>query len=106
MQLPNLLTEKVSEWRTAGYPHDDFPAIAEILEWLAVASHGELRFLRTPQVRVLETFWYMRLSGMKVPTRPRLPSRWLPRKLIERFFWGSSQLGRVVLGRDAPFWRI
>ena len=32
MQLPNLLTEKVSEWRAAGYRHDDFPAIAEILE--------------------------------------------------------------------------
>lgn len=61
MQLPNLLTEKVSGWRTAGYPHDDFPAIAEILEWLAGAGQDQPRFLRTPQVRALETYWYMRL---------------------------------------------
>ena len=59
MQLPNLLTEKVSEWRAAGYPRDDFPAIAEILEWLAGTGHDQHRFLRTPQVRALETYWYM-----------------------------------------------
>jgi hypothetical protein len=61
MELPQRIGEKVAEWRTTGYPHGDYPAIAEILEWLAGRDRGEPPFLRSPQVLALETYWYLRL---------------------------------------------
>lgn len=61
MQLPQLLAEKVSAWRAAGYPQEQYPAIAEILDWLSGRGAGQPRFLRIPQVRALETYWYLRL---------------------------------------------
>lgn len=61
MQLPQHLAEKVAGWRTAGYPHEQFPAIAEILDWLSGRDAGQPPFLRIPQVRALETYWYLRL---------------------------------------------
>lgn len=80
MQLPKLLTEKVFGWRAASYPHDDFPAIAEILEWLGGEGHGQPRFLRTPQVRAIETYWYMRLvertPGIFDLYRDLIPKKW------------------------------
>lgn len=61
MQLPQRLAEKTHAWCAAGYPHDDYPAIAEILEWLSGRDAGQPPFLRLPQVRALETYWYLRL---------------------------------------------
>lgn len=61
MQLPQHLAEKVAGWCTAGYPHEQFPAIAEILDWLSGRDAGQPPFLRIPQVRALETYWYLRL---------------------------------------------
>jgi type III restriction enzyme len=43
------------------YPSADYPAIAEIFEWAQEAETGESRFLRNPQLRALETYWYLRL---------------------------------------------
>ena len=45
---------------SAGYPHPDYPAIGEILEWAANPEGAGFR-LRVPQVRALETYWYLRL---------------------------------------------
>lgn len=61
MQLPHQLSENVAAWRTSGYPHDGYPEIAEILEWLAGTDLGQPRFLRIPQVHALEAYWYLRL---------------------------------------------
>jgi hypothetical protein len=33
MQLFEALALHVAAWREEGYKHDEFPAIAEILEW-------------------------------------------------------------------------
>lgn len=52
---------KVDAWKAEGYPCADFPAIAEILEWARDDQTGNLRFLRRPQLRALETYWYLRL---------------------------------------------
>lgn len=62
MQLPQLLTEKVSAWRTSGYGQEQYPAIAEILDWASGSEAGLPPFLRIPQVRALETYWYLRLQ--------------------------------------------
>lgn len=61
MQLPRLIAEKLAGWRAAGYPHERYAAIAEILDWLSGRDAGQPPFLRIPQVRALETYWYMRL---------------------------------------------
>jgi len=54
--MPNLferLAERVAKWRADSYASEDYPAIAEILEWAGETEEGELRFLRRPQVRAL-----------------------------------------------------
>ena len=61
MQLPLQLADKVAAWRNAGYQHEHYPAIAEILDWLSGRDAGQPPFLRIPQVRALETYWYLRL---------------------------------------------
>lgn len=60
-QLHQLLAERAREWREAGYPHETYPAIAEILEFQQDLETGALRFLRAPQLRALEIYWYLRL---------------------------------------------
>ncbi|MFN2544807.1 MAG: nucleotidyltransferase domain-containing protein [Actinomycetota bacterium] len=61
--LYERLATHVREWRANGYPtpNDEFPAIAEILEWARGTEEEGLRFLRLPQVAALETYWYLRL---------------------------------------------
>lgn len=59
--LHEALAARVTAWREAGYPHEVHPAIAEILEYQVDAESGIRRFLRAPQLRALETYWYIRL---------------------------------------------
>lgn len=59
--LYELIQNKVAEWRKAGYPSDDHPAVTEILEYATLPESNELRFLRTAQLQALETYWYLRL---------------------------------------------
>jgi hypothetical protein len=40
-------------WRAQGYPHGDYPAIAEILEHAILPETGSLRCLRAAQLRTL-----------------------------------------------------
>jgi type III restriction enzyme len=59
--LHQVLGQRVDQWRTDGYPSSDYPAIAEVFEWSRDDETGSLRFLRRPQLRALETYWYLRL---------------------------------------------
>ncbi|MGD8626840.1 MAG: restriction endonuclease subunit R, partial [Anaerolineae bacterium] len=59
--LYELIQQKVSAWRDAGYPCADYPAIAEILDYATLPETSTLRFLRAAQLRALETYWYLRL---------------------------------------------
>ena len=60
--LYQLLADKVRLWREAGYPCETFPAIGEILHYQTADESGDnLRFLRKPQFRALEVYWYLRL---------------------------------------------
>ncbi len=62
MTLHEAIVARVNAWRLAGYECESFPAIAEILEWAHGArDSGNERFLRSPQLRALETYWYLRL---------------------------------------------
>ncbi len=60
MHLYEQIAARVDEWRARDYPHSDYPAIAEILEYAANPEGSGFR-LRPPQVRALETYWYLRL---------------------------------------------
>jgi len=60
-QLHEQLAAAVEAWRKQGYPCDAYPTISEILEWSHDAESGSLRYLRRPQLRALETCWYLRL---------------------------------------------
>ena len=60
MHLYEALAGRVGEWRQKQYAHEAYPAIAEILEWTRSPDVSSFR-LRTPQVRALETYWYLRL---------------------------------------------
>jgi len=60
MHLYEALSESVKEWRERDYAHDIYDAISEILSW-ATNPEGEGFRLRPPQLRALETYWYLRL---------------------------------------------
>ncbi|MGH2734839.1 MAG: DEAD/DEAH box helicase family protein, partial [Actinomycetota bacterium] len=53
--------QRVSGWRDRDYTCEDYPAIAEILEWAGETESGDLRYLRRPQLQALEAYWYLRL---------------------------------------------
>jgi len=60
-QLHEQLAAAVDGWRSQGYPCDPYSTIAEILEWSHDGEGGGLRDLRRPQLRAVETYWYLRL---------------------------------------------
>lgn len=59
--LYQLLAEKVRLWREDGYHSEQFPSISEILQFQVADESENLRFLRPPQFRALEVYWYLRL---------------------------------------------
>ena len=60
VNLYQRLAEKVSAWREQRYPAEDYPTVAEILDW-AKETEGSGFRLRIPQLHALETYWYLRL---------------------------------------------
>ncbi|MGE3189964.1 MAG: restriction endonuclease subunit R, partial [Vicinamibacterales bacterium] len=60
MSLHERLRAEVLAWRATGWTHEAHPAIGEVLEW-AQGTEGNPRFLRSPQLAALETYWYLRL---------------------------------------------
>lgn len=74
--LYQALEESVAEWRRHGYRHDEYPAVAEILEY-AFEDDGSSRYLRLAQFQALETYWYLRLVE-GTPTVPMLYERLFP----------------------------
>ena len=60
MQLYEALSMHLTAWREDNYKHDEFPAIAEILEWACQPDVPAFR-LRAPQLRAVEAYWYLRL---------------------------------------------
>jgi type III restriction enzyme len=93
-ELHEELSKRVTAWRMAGYPCA-YPAIGEILEYAVeneeldkpFPASGSLRFLRAPQLRALETYWFLRI----VEETPQL------RTLYARVF-ASPRARREALG--------
>lgn len=75
--LYQALERSVAKWRDAGYPHERYPAIGEILDY-ARLEDGSFRYLRKAQLQALETYWYLRLV-MGTPTIPALYEQLFPK---------------------------
>jgi len=89
--LYQLLAAKTDTWRTDGYPNSAYPIIAEVLTHQRDPTTGSLTFLREPQMRALETYWYLRL----VEDTPHVFD------LYKRLFSGNRAL-REAVGANAP----
>lgn len=59
--LHQQIAARVAVWRTDSYVSPKYQTIGEILDWAHVPETGHARFLRRPQLRALETYWYLRL---------------------------------------------
>lgn len=100
-ELHEELSERVTAWRTAGYPCA-YPAIGEILEYAVEGEEldqpfpesGSLRYLRAAQLIALETYWYLRL----VELTPHV------KDLYQRMF-ASAKGRREALGLTAEVLR-
>lgn len=104
--LHQVLAREVDKWRKEGYPSPDYPAIAEIFEWARDPDTGALRFLRAPQLRALETYWYLRLVE-GTPHIFTLYQRLFPNPpdLLEALGLGAPRIMRLVAGqRLDPLW--
>jgi hypothetical protein len=91
----------VVAWREEGYKHEDYPAIGEILEWARQPDVPSFR-LREPQLRALETYWYLRLVE-KTPHIFDLYQKLFPKKkdLLEAFGISHEAFSRVDYDIDA-----
>src|SRR5712692_70102 len=98
--LHQVLGQRVDQWRADGYPSSDYPAVAEIFEWARDDQAGSLRFLRRPQLRALETYWYLRLVE-KTPHAFDLYTRLFPNpsELMAALGLTSPALMRQILGQ-------
>ncbi len=69
--LHAIVAEQVTAWQNAGYPCEEFPVIADILEYQIIqaepAAPKESRYLRAAQIESLTAYWYLRLVK-KTPT--------------------------------------
>jgi hypothetical protein len=55
------LGDEVARWRETGFLVEDYPALAEVFDWARVDRTETLRYLRPPQLRALEVYWYLRI---------------------------------------------
>ena len=101
MQLYEALSMHVTAWREEGYKHDDYPAIAEILEWARQPDVPAFR-LRAPQLRALETYWYLRLVE-QTPHIFDLYQKLFPKKkeLLEAFGIPDEAFSRADYDMEA-----
>lgn len=98
-ELHEALAARLAAWREDGYPHDAFPAAGEILQYAIQGEEpeapfpqsGELRFLRAPQLRALEAYWYLRL----VESTPHITD-------FYRRLFSSTAERLAALGLDTP----
>ncbi len=102
--LHQRLAALVGSWREDGYRCPDFAAIGEILDWFSDQESGQLRFLRRPQLRALETYWYLRLVE-RAPHVLDLYRKLFPKasELLQALGLGHSELAAYVMdaGIDA-----
>lgn len=96
-ELHQVLAERVAGWRATGHAHNAFPAVGEILAY-ARDEDGASRYLREPQIRALEVYWYLRLVE-GTPRIGELYQRLIPRPAdrLRALGLDASELTEIVL---------
>lgn len=99
-ELYQALAGRVDSWRQEGWPCEDFPAIAEILDWASDPDSGTPRYLRLPQLRALETYWYLRL----IERTPHVFDLYQhlfqdPSELLQALHLDTSPIRQIVTGK-------
>ena len=61
-QLYQVLAAETQQWHEAGYICEEYPVIGEILDWQTDLETGCLRYMRKPQLKALEVYWYLRTT--------------------------------------------
>lgn len=90
--LHEVLASEVQQWRENSFACPDFPAIKEILDYQRVSETGDSRYLRVPQLRALEVYWYLRL----LRDTPRIP------ELYQQLYSSHAELiSALGVSRDA-----
>ena len=99
-ELHEILAERVVGWRTSGYAHETHPTIGEILQY-ARHEDGAPRYLREPQIRALEAYWYLRLVE-RTPTIGELYGRIFPTPMDRLTALGldAPELTAIVINED------
>mgnify|MGYP000997321771 CR=1 FL=1 len=66
-----MISEQVAAWKQGGYTCEEYPIIADILEYQIIQTEPnaprESRYLRAAQIEALTTYWFLRLVK-KTPT--------------------------------------
>jgi len=88
--LHQILHTAVQKWRADGYSCEQYPAVAEILQFAIESESGNLRYLRKAQFCALEVYWYLRLKE-DTPTIPELYKRLFPKSSDRRIAMGLVQ---------------
>lgn len=103
--LHEALAPRVDSWREAGWACEEHPTIAEIFEWAADPDGGvpRPRYLRLPQLRALETYWYLRLIE-KTPHVFDLYERLFPKVTdrLDALGLGTAPLKEFVIDQGGP----
>jgi len=96
-ELHEILAERIAGWRASAYPHDAYPTIGEILAY-ARNEDGTSRYLREPQIRALETYWYLRLVE-GTPRVGELYERLIPRPMdrLKALGLDAAELTEIVV---------
>jgi hypothetical protein len=102
--LYQQVQDRVTKWREDGYPSEDYPAIAEILEYATIPTDEgppQLRFLRAAQLQALETYWYLRLVE-ETPHIFELYRRYYPKPmdLLAALGMDTDEMRDFLLGND------
>src|SRR2546426_7946574 len=105
--LHELLAALVEDWRKAGYPAEKYSTISEILEFAVLPELHTPRFLRWPQIRALETYWYLRFVE-NTPHAFEIYRRHFSSKttLLDSLGLKNSEVQRVALDEELDgLWR-
>jgi hypothetical protein len=109
LHLHQQIAARVTAWRAESYACAEYPAIGEILDWAHVPETGYTRFLRRPQLRALETYWYLRVIE-KTPHVFGLYKKFYPKQseMLSALGLDHSEIKEYVLdeGLDALLKRI
>ena len=95
--LHEVIAERVAQWRDERYACEEYPSIGEMLSFAVLPESRMPRFLRWPQIRALEAYWYLRLIE-KTPHVFELYERYFSKTtLMDALGLHGEEITRLVI---------